>query len=64
MEKKEPGSLVGALFHRSIADQFRRLREGDRFYYENIHINCAIKSRYSRAANILEVRTVALTIHK
>ena len=34
-EDKVPGSLVGPLFNRSIQDQFRRLRDGDRFWFEN-----------------------------
>lgn len=56
MEKKVPGALVGGLFHSAIADQFWRLREGDRFYYENIHINCDVKKRYRRINTILQVR--------
>jgi len=31
-----PGALVGELVHASLADQFRRLRAGDRFFYKRI----------------------------
>lgn len=34
-EKHLPGSSMGALFSRIIADQFTRLRDGDRFFYQN-----------------------------
>ena len=34
-EDHRPGSMVGELFQRVIADQFVRLRDGDRFWYEN-----------------------------
>lgn len=30
------GSMLGELFHTVVADQFTRLRDGDRFYYENV----------------------------
>jgi peroxidase len=33
-EKHLPGSSFGPLFTRIIADQFQRLRDGDRFWYE------------------------------
>lgn len=35
-EKTKKGSLLGPFFHRVVKDQFERLRDGDRFYYENI----------------------------
>ncbi len=34
-EDHVPGSSVGPLFSRIIADQFTRLRDGDRFWYQN-----------------------------
>ncbi len=35
-EDHVPGASVGELMRTIIADQFMRLRDGDRFYYENI----------------------------
>lgn len=34
-EDHAPGASVGPLFERIIADQFTRLRDGDRFWYQN-----------------------------
>ncbi|MEL7494972.1 MAG: peroxidase family protein, partial [Cyanobacteria bacterium J06554_11] len=34
-EDAAPGSMVGEFFQKVIADQFARLRDGDRFWYEN-----------------------------
>jgi len=33
-EADRPGSTIGETFHRILADQFLRLRDGDRFWYE------------------------------
>lgn len=35
-EDHVPGALVGPLFHTVISDQFQRLRDGDRFWYQNV----------------------------
>jgi peroxidase len=34
-ESPLPGAMVGETFHKILADQFRRLRDGDRFWYAN-----------------------------
>ena len=34
-EPKIPGTMVGPLLERILSNQFRRLRDGDRFYYQN-----------------------------
>lgn len=34
-EEHVPGAQLGPLFQRIIADQFQRLRDGDRYWYEN-----------------------------
>lgn len=35
-EKHLPGSSLGATFTRIVVDQFSRLRDGDRFWYQNV----------------------------
>ncbi len=34
IEKAVPGSILGPTFQCIVGDQFRRLRMGDRFWYE------------------------------
>lgn len=34
-ERKAPGSKLGRTFHAILVDQFRRLRDGDRFWYRS-----------------------------
>ncbi|MCA8952276.1 MAG: peroxiredoxin [Planctomycetes bacterium] len=34
-EEHVPGAMVGPLFHRILVDQFERLRDGDRFWYQS-----------------------------
>ena len=36
VEDKVPGSELGGLAHKVIADQFTRLRDGDRYWYQKI----------------------------
>jgi hypothetical protein len=36
-EDHVPGAMVGELMHEIITDQFRRLRDGDRFWYESVY---------------------------
>jgi hypothetical protein len=49
-EDHAPGSSVGPTFRRILADQFERLRAGDRFWYENT----------SRGAQLDELRKTTL----
>ena len=35
-ERKLPGAMVGETFHRILTDQFLRLRDADRFWWENL----------------------------
>lgn len=36
-ERKAPGSMLGETFHAIVADQFRRLRDADRFFYRRVY---------------------------
>lgn len=35
-EDHVPGAMVGELFNRILRDQFQRLRDGDRYWYQNV----------------------------
>ena len=58
-EDKVAGALVGPLFQRSIQDQFLRLRDGDRFWYENGQFNASELAfiRSSRLSAVLSRNT-------
>ncbi|MDF1701302.1 MAG: peroxidase family protein [Planctomycetota bacterium] len=42
-EDRVPGAMVGPLLHRVLREQFRRLRDGDRFWYENVYAGDALR---------------------
>ena len=64
-EDKRPGSLLGDLFHRSLADQFRRLRDGDRFFYKSSPFPSDLFTFYPRLHDIMNDRvTLADILHR
>jgi hypothetical protein len=55
-----PGSDMGPLFTRILADQFTRLRDGDRFFYLNEHLNADelnILQQGNTLAKVIEANT-------
>ncbi len=55
-EDKLPDALVGEVFFTILKDQFERLRDGDRFWYENLMSN--------RRARAIEKTTLARVIRR
>lgn len=56
-----PGASVGALSSAMIADQFTRLRDGDRLYYENTFAGATLDSlRRTRLSDVI-MRNTSLT---
>jgi hypothetical protein len=56
-----PGGSVGELMHTVLVDQFTRLRDGDRFYYQNVFRGKALADiQNTRLADIIE-RNTSLT---
>lgn len=47
-ENSAPGKNFGPLFQRSLSDQFRRLRDGDRLFYKKFPFPAELVSRYGR----------------
>jgi peroxidase len=47
-----PGALVGATFHAILVDQFTRLRDGDRFWFQN--------DRFFTGAQLTEIENTTL----
>ncbi|OYP33908.1 peroxidase family protein [Rhodopirellula sp. MGV] len=57
-EDHQYGSSVGELGRKIVADQFRRLREGDRFYFENVFSQSDIERiKQTSLADIIERNT-------
>jgi hypothetical protein len=56
-EDHAPGSDMGPLFTRIIADQFRRLRDGDRFFFLNDSFNSAEMNILNQGNTLAKVIT-------
>jgi hypothetical protein len=58
-EDHAPGSSVGPLFQRIIANQFQRLRDGDRLWYQNVYSGPALDAlQHVTLAQIIARNTV------
>jgi hypothetical protein len=57
-ENHLPGASVGPLFARIIADQFNRLRTGDRFWFENTFSGATLNAlEHTRLSDIIKRNT-------
>ena len=64
-EDHAPGSSVGQLFGRIIANQFQRLRDGDRFWFENTLKGPALGAmEQTTLADIIQRNTSLTTLQK
>lgn len=55
-EADRPGSMVGETFHRILVDQFTRLRDGDRFWYEKVLPSAMVR--------MIQQQTLSIILHR
>jgi NAD(P)H-flavin reductase len=60
LEKHHKG-LLGPTFHAIIKDQFRRLRDGDRYWYENVLSGSALDSMRQESLSKVIMRNTNIT---
>lgn len=51
-ENKPQGRMFGDLFHESLKEQFRRLRDGDRYFYKGLFFDLDLEGGYPRIKTI------------
>lgn len=57
-EDRVPGSILGETFHAIVTDQFRRLRDGDRFWYERaLPPELVILARHTKLSTVIARNT-------
>jgi hypothetical protein len=64
-EDRVAGSDMGPLFTKILADQFQRLRDGDRFFYRNESFNSAeqaILNQGNTLAKVIEANTAIINL--
>jgi Animal haem peroxidase len=61
-----PGSLVGPLFHKIVRDEFLRVRDGDRLWYENGQFSPAelAELRATRLADVILRNTSIIRVQR
>jgi peroxidase len=55
VEKRMPDALIGPTFSCIIGDQFRRLRDGDRFWYENAGVFTPLQLQQIKKTSLAKV---------